>query len=206
MCQSLDVTTTTSNTSSVDTTTLLVSGHADGGIRAWDLRTGKHSLEIQEGHVGGVTSIFLDPTSHATRLVTHGRLDHTWNVWDLRKVSSSSTKSSSTPAILQTWKDDSTIGDSSMSSNTVVTATAMSPDGQYVASVITNTATTGRREYVVVSRIEDGERIVTASYPEEQNKSCGLIGIAWGGGAAGNDGQSSQIVTGDRNGKLALWA
>jgi WD40 repeat protein len=212
MCQSLDVSITTSNSSSfVDATTQIVSGHADGGIRAWDLRTAEHSLEIREGHVGGVTSIFLDPTSHATRLVTHGRFDHTWNVWDLRKVPPSSIKTSSTSAVLQTWKDDnSNIGDSSMPSTSLVTATAMSPDGQYVASTLTNTTTTGKKESLEIWRIEDGQRIVTASYPAEQNQGGSLIGIAWGGGSGGGEGGnkafSSQLVSVDQRGQLTIWA
>jgi WD40 repeat protein len=223
VCQSLDVNSTTSNSSSVDCVSIpLVSGHADGGICVWDPRTGKHSLQIIDAHKGGVTSIFLDPTTQAnTRLVTHGRLDQTWNVWDLRKVSSVlSTKSTAASAVLQTWKDDLATIEGTMIPPSIVTATAMSPDGQYVAAVMSNSTTTTatmttrttltpNQEYLVLWRLEDGQRILTESNPEGKNRDVGLNGIAWGGGGGGgigNDVFSSQLVTVDRHGKLTLWA
>ncbi|KAH6566691.1 hypothetical protein BASA83_010515 [Batrachochytrium salamandrivorans] len=59
---------------------MLVSGHGDGIVRIWDLRTGNHTPHLElKAHVGNVTSVCFDDLQ-----VFSGGADQTLKIWDMR--------------------------------------------------------------------------------------------------------------------------
>lgn len=63
-----------------------VSGHLDGGLRFWDLRSGDRMAEINGLHEDGVTSVMCSPTD-GTKLLTNGR-DSNLKIVDIRMCES----------------------------------------------------------------------------------------------------------------------
>ena len=141
-CQSIDV--------ASDSFTA-VSGHLDGGLRIWDLRTGDRTADIVELHDGGVTSVQFDP-SNSAQLLTNGR-DHTLKLVDLRTGSAVKTFSNPDFQTTYSWS-----------------ACAMSPNGLYAASV------SGTSGHLFVWRTSDASLVAKL----HGHKASGAGGVAWG--------------------------
>lgn len=93
-----------------------VSGHLDGGVRFWDVRSGERTGEVSELHGGGVTSVNFNPNNNA-EILTMGR-DSTVKLVDVRQAGQE----------LQTFQHADFKTDLSYSS------CAISPDGAYAAA------------------------------------------------------------------------
>lgn len=63
-------------------TNTVATGHLDGGVRFWDVRTGDRALDIPNLHEGGVTSVQWNPKS-SHEILTNGR-DSTLKIVDAR--------------------------------------------------------------------------------------------------------------------------
>lgn len=129
-----------------------VSGHMDGGIRLWDVRSGERSADIQSLHQGGVTSVQFSP-SNSTQILTNGR-DSTLRLIDMR-----------TCATLQSFQH--------LDFRTLVNyaSSALSPDGMYAAAGSTSTGE------IFVWRVSDGSIVKKLKAHE-----TGVGGLAWGSG------------------------
>ncbi|GAX15373.1 hypothetical protein FisN_8Lh333 [Fistulifera solaris] len=93
----------------------LCSGHMDGAVRGWDLRSGSRCFDFTDLHGGGVTSIHLN-RANSTEVVTNG-LDSCLKLIDIR-----------TGIPLQTFRHKDFVTSQSWSSGVV------SPDGKLVAA------------------------------------------------------------------------
>jgi autophagy-related protein 16 len=60
----------------------VVSGHLDGGLRFWDVRTGERTADISGIHEGGITSVQFDPTK-STQVLTNS-VDNSLKIVDIR--------------------------------------------------------------------------------------------------------------------------
>lgn len=60
-----------------------VTGHLDGGLRFWDLRSGERTLDLPGMHQGGITSVQFHPQSGSSTLLTNG-LDSCLKIVDAR--------------------------------------------------------------------------------------------------------------------------
>jgi autophagy-related protein 16 len=129
-----------------------VSGHMDGGLRFWDVRSGDRSAEMAGIHEGGVTSVQFNPADN-TKLLTNGR-DGTLKLNDVR-----------TCTTIQTFSDP----DFRTMSNHV--SSALSPDGVYAAA---GSGTTGD---LFVWRVPDGK--LEKKLSAHQSAVCG---VSWGRG------------------------
>ena len=63
---------------------LLVTGGMEGGIRLWDLRSGRCVLTFQGAHADSVLSLAF--RGGGGRLLVSGSSDHSCKVWDLRRM------------------------------------------------------------------------------------------------------------------------
>ena len=142
-CYSVDVATDSFTT---------VSGHMDGGLRFWDVRTGERTVDIPGLHDGGITSVQFHP-SNATQVLTNGK-DSCLKLMDMR-----------TGTALFTMRDDDFRTTYNWS------ACCMSPDGSYCAAV---SGTVGQ---LFVWRTVDGSLV-----KKLDGHKVGAGGIAWGGG------------------------
>lgn len=179
-----------------------VSGHLDGGVRFWDLRSGERSMEIKgtyilrsfpglrawrvpsllfvtDLHHGGVSSVQYSPVDSFT-LLTNG-LDSTLHVVDLRRLSSRLTLRADGFVTLYSWS-----------------SACFSPNGRYVAAG----SSRNNRVYVWDTATGTDEATLTTvlSSGSDDNDS-GVCGIAWG--ATSTNG--SQLSSLDRHGVLTLW-
>lgn len=129
-----------------------VSGHMDGGIRFWDVRSGERAADIESLHPGGVTSVQFSP-SNSTQILTNGR-DSTLRLVDMR-----------TCATLQSFQH--------LDFRTLVNyaSSSFSPDGMYVAAGSTSTGD------VFIWRASDGSVVKKLKAHE-----TGVCGLAWGSG------------------------
>jgi len=94
-----------------------ISGHHDGGVRVWDLKTGgDRTANMEQLHEGGCTSVQFHPTN-ATQVLTSGK-DSSLQVVDMR-----------TGKVVKKYTHDEF-----RTTNTMTNA-VWSPDGNYVASV-----------------------------------------------------------------------
>lgn len=92
-----------------------VSGHWDGGLRFWDLRSGSRTTDITGMHDGGISSVQFSPVS-STQVLTNG-IDSCLKLVDLR-----------TGTAIHTFRHDYFKTAQSYSSST------FSPDGKYIAA------------------------------------------------------------------------
>lgn len=145
----------------------------DGGLRFWDLRTSDRTTELEGLHDGGITSVQFSPTN-ATQVLTNGK-DNCLKLIDMR-----------TGGAICTMTDDAFCTTYNWSS------AAMSPDGQYAASV--SGADDGQ---LMVWNVSDG-----SLFRKLKGHEAGAGGLAWGAG--GTSGQ--QVASVDRGGQLILWA
>ena len=133
-----------------------VSGHIDGGLRFWDIRTGDRTAEILGLHEGGVTSVQFHPII-GNQVLTTGK-DSSIKVVDIR-----------TCTALQTMRHDDYRNNYSWG------ACAFSSDGAYAGAV---SSTMGD---VFVWRTADG-----ALETQLKGHTNGASGFAWGrGGTSG---------------------
>uniref|UniRef100_A0A7S2AAH2 Autophagy-related protein 16 domain-containing protein n=1 Tax=Trieres chinensis TaxID=1514140 RepID=A0A7S2AAH2_TRICV len=130
----------------------VVSGHMDGGLRFWDMRTADRTADISSLHEGGITSVYFSPSNN-THLLTSGR-DSTLKLVDMR-----------TCTTLQTFFH----GDFRTLVN--YASCSLSPDGVYAA------AGSGTSGDVFVWRVSDGKLVSRL-----HGHGAGVCGVAWGGG------------------------
>jgi autophagy-related protein 16 len=106
-----------------------VSGHMDGGLRFWDLRSGHRTADITGLHEGGITSVQFHPHV-ATQVLTNGK-DATVKLVDIR-----------TGTALQTMRHDDFRSDFNSS------VCCLSPDGKvhavYVSLFVSRFVCTSR--------------------------------------------------------------
>lgn len=172
----------------------VISGHLDGGVRFWDVRSGSGSevLDIPSLHEGGVTSVQWKPGS-SHYILTCGR-DSTLKIIDGRNCSSSSSSSSSnttansSSCVVKTFSNR----DLRIMSNNARCSYSPDPEGKYVAC---GGGDTGDLFVFDVASCELKKRLSSAH-------KAGVVGLAWGKG--GTNGQ--QIATVDKSGVLVLWA
>jgi autophagy-related protein 16 len=93
----------------------VVTGHLDGGLRFWDVRSGDRILDIPSLHDGGITSVHWNP-KNGHEVLTNGR-DSTLKIVDAR-----------TSTIISTFIDRG------FRTLTNYASSAYSPDGLYVAA------------------------------------------------------------------------
>lgn len=144
--------TSTSNCSDVSLTQSIVSGHLDGGIRCWDLRSGDRVLDIPLLHEGGVTSVQWKP-GNDFEILTNGR-DSTLKIVDTR-----------TNTIVKA------VHDPRFRTLTNHASSSFSPDGAHIA------AGSGDNGDVFVWNVASGEL-----EKRLRSHSCGAVGLAWGMG------------------------
>lgn len=129
-----------------------VSGHMDGGIRFWDVRSGERTLDIQSLHQGGVTSVQFSP-NNSTQILTNGR-DSTLKLVDMR-----------TCATLQVFQHPE------FRTLLNYASCSLSPDGMYAAAGSTSTGD------VFVWKVSDG-----SVEKKMKAHETGVCGLAWGSG------------------------
>eukprot|EP00977_Amphora_coffeiformis_P008323 scaffold1880_cov166-Amphora_coffeaeformis.AAC.2 len=160
-----------------------VSGHQNGGLFCWDLRTGDRTTECKDIHEGGITSVQFSPVD-ATKVLTNG-MDSTLNIIDLRTGDAVETFRDNDLSTVQTWSK-----------------AVWSPNGRYVA------AGSNSDGVLLVWNVLTGALSKVFTNPKENDNSddfvvhTGICGVDWGRG--GSSGQ--QVATLDRRGNLVLWA
>jgi autophagy-related protein 16 len=130
------------------------SGHLDGGVRFWDVRTSERTADITELHSNGVTSVKFNPTNNA-EVLTAGR-DSIVKLTDVRKSGEE----------LQSFFHSEFKVDLSYA------ACAISPDGKYAAAG----SSTGD---IFIWRTVDGhlER-------QLKGHETGVVAVAWDRGGS----------------------
>lgn len=144
----------TTHCSDVSITQSIVSGHLDGGIRCWDLRSGDPVFDMPLLHEGGVTSVQWKPSSD-NEILTNGR-DSTLKIVDAR-----------TKAVVRA------VHDPGFRILTNHASSSFSPDGIHVA------AGSGDSGDILVWNAASGELEKRLSA-----HSCGAVGLAWGMGGS----------------------
>jgi autophagy-related protein 16 len=130
-----------------------VSGHMDGGLRFWDLRTGDRTGDISGLHEHGITSVQFHPTN-ALQVLTNGK-DSSVKVTDVR-----------TCTALQTLRHEA------FQTGFQWSTASFSPDGTYAAA---GSSISGE---IFVWRVLDGKLEKTL-----KAHSSGVGCLAWGRGA-----------------------
>eukprot|EP00814_Leptocylindrus_danicus_P001554 CAMPEP_0116017934 /NCGR_PEP_ID=MMETSP0321-20121206/8351_1 /TAXON_ID=163516 /ORGANISM="Leptocylindrus danicus var. danicus, Strain B650" /LENGTH=550 /DNA_ID=CAMNT_0003488237 /DNA_START=59 /DNA_END=1712 /DNA_ORIENTATION=+ len=138
-----------------------VSGHLDGGLRFWDLRSGDRMAEITDLHENGVTSVMCSPTD-GTKLLTNGR-DSILKIVDIRMCDSIQSFSDTDFRTTFNWS-----------------ASTYSPDGNYVAA---GSGTSGKVFVwnVVKNKLEK----------KLEAHGAGVESVAWGRGGSNGQQFSS---------------
>ncbi|KAL7562974.1 hypothetical protein ACA910_018612 [Epithemia clementina (nom. ined.)] len=129
-----------------------VSGHLDGGLRFWDLRTGGRTAEIADMHEGGISSVCFSPVS-STQVLTNG-MDSCLKLVDVRTGSS-----------IHTFRH------AEFSTPQSYSMAVLSPDGRYAA------AGSGSNGSIFVWDAVHGSLKAKLSGHE-----CGVCAIDWGRG------------------------
>lgn len=133
-----------------------VSGHLDGGLRCWDLRTGNRTVDLAAIHDGGITSVRFHPTD-STQILTNS-LDSSLKIIDTRTCTAIQTLRHVGFSTSQAWSRSS-----------------FSPDGNYA---IAGSNMSG--EVFVWSTISGQLKAKLSGH------ESGVCGIDWGrGGASG---------------------
>mmetsp|Transcript_17750 Transcript_17750/g.20446 ORF Transcript_17750/g.20446 Transcript_17750/m.20446 type:complete len:185 (+) Transcript_17750:488-1042(+) len=127
-----------------------VSGHMDGGLRFWDVRTGERTGDLNSLHEGGVTCVRFHPVN-ATQILTNGK-DSSLKLVDMR-----------TGSVLYTLRENG------FNTTYYWSSCAISPDGLYAASV---SNTSGQ---LFVWALKDGKLVKKL---DGHKGSAG--GISWG--------------------------
>jgi len=147
-----------------------VSGHMDGGLRFWDMRTGDRTMDIADMHEAGITSVQFSPAS-STLVLTNG-LDSCLKLVDVRIGTA-----------VHTFRDPDFSTVHSYSKG------VLSPNGQYVAAGSNSNGT------VFVWDAVHGS--LRAQLPGHES---GVCGIDWGRGGSSNqqvstmDGRGNLIL------------
>jgi len=129
-----------------------VSGHMDGGLRFWDVRTGERTGDLDNLHEGGVTCVKFHPIN-ATQILTNGK-DSSLKLVDMR-----------TRSVLHTLRENE------FRTTYYWSSCAISSDGQYAASV---SNTSGQ---LFVWELNDGKLV-----KKLDGHKGGAGGISWGPG------------------------
>ena len=169
-----------STTNSIDVSlggTIAVSGHLDGGIRCWDLRSSERIFDLHNIHTtgggGGVTSVQMNP-SNEIQVLTMGR-DSVVKFIDLR-----------------TGETIHALSDREFRVSENHASCAISPDATYAAC---GSAATG---HVFIWNLHNGR----LEKKLQHGHDTGIVSVAWGNG--GCNGQ--QFASVDKKGKLVLWS
>ena len=138
-----------------------VTGHLDGGVRFFDIRSSERTAEVTELHSGGVTSVNFNPNNNA-EILTTGR-DNTLKLVDVRKSGQE----------LQTYFHKDFRIDLSYA------ACAISPDGKYGAAG----SSTGD---IFIWRLVDG-----VLEKQLKGHEAGVVAVAWDRGGSNGQQFSS---------------
>lgn len=143
----------TANSIDVSTgSTMAVSGHFDGGLRCWDMKSSERIFDLHSMHVGGVTSVQINP-SNEIQLLTMGR-DSLLKLVDMRTFET-----------IYTFHNE----EFRVSQNHA--SCAISPDGKYTI------AGSGTNGHLFLWNLADGklEKKLKAH-------DTGVVSVAWGRG------------------------
>jgi autophagy-related protein 16-1 len=179
-----------------------ISGHMDGGLRLWDLKTGERTGDIsgtryswvvsggarvfeqfansiafvsEPGiHEGGIASVHFNPVDN-TQVLTNS-LDSTLKIVDIRAGLALFTFKHAEYGVSSSWPSRA----------------VFSPDGLYVAAGSNSNGT------IFVWNTSDGKLKSMLNGVH----ASGVIGVAWGRGGSGGQ----QVASLDRKGVLILWA
>jgi len=138
-----------------------VSGHLDGGVRFWDVRSGDRTGDVTELHGGGVTSVNFNPSNNG-EILTCGR-DSSLKLVDVRKNGQE----------MQTFYHSEFRVDLSYAK------AAISPDGKYAAAG----SSTGD---VFIWRTSDGNL-----EKQLKGHEAGVVAVAWDRGGSNGQQFSS---------------
>eukprot|EP00956_Cyclotella_meneghiniana_P042366 scaffold248435_cov92-Cyclotella_meneghiniana.AAC.4 len=130
----------------------VATGHLDGGIRFWDVRSGERVLDIPKLHEGGVTSVQWNP-KNSHEILTNGR-DSSLNIIDAR-----------TSTAISTFRDPD------FRTMTNYASASFSPDAVYVG------AGSGDNGDIFVWNVAKNE--LEKRLSGHQN---GAVGLSWGMG------------------------
>ncbi|OEU20738.1 WD40 repeat-like protein [Fragilariopsis cylindrus CCMP1102] len=142
----------------------VVSGHVDGGLRLWDIRTAQKSAEIENVHESAITSVQLNPLD-SSKIMTNG-MDSRIKIVDIRTCKAIHEFSHGDFQTSYNWS-----------------SSVFSPDGAYVAS---GSSSNG---FIFVWNAKNGKLIRKL---ECGHNDTGVCGLAWGRG--GNNGQQVATV------------
>ena len=185
----------------------VVSGHMDGSLRFWDVRSGDRTADIPGLHEGGVTSVQFDPVK-SNYLLTNGR-DSRLKITDVRMCNQVNTLQHRDFKTLFGWS-----------------SSCYSPDGKLFLFVLLFFllnpyifVSTHLHLSIIIKYWYVGKNVAAGSSSPgtvfiwktvdgklekkiENVHSAGVVGIAWGRG--GSNGQ--QVATVDKKGSMVLWA
>eukprot|EP00536_Pseudo-nitzschia_multiseries_P000467 jgi/Psemu1/294039/fgenesh1_pm.6_\ len=130
----------------------MVSGHTDGSLRLWDIRTGRGNADIKSVHEGAISSVQFHPLD-SSKVLTNG-MDSRIKIIDLSSYKVIHEFSHKDFHTSYSWS-----------------ASVFSPDGAFVAS---GSSSNG---FIFVWNAEDGKLVRVL---EEGHESVGVCGIAWG--------------------------
>lgn len=144
----------------------MVSGHTDGGLRFWDIRTGQRNAEIKTIHKFAVTSVKFHPLD-CSKVLTNG-MDSKIKIIDIPSCK-----------VMQEFchKDFNTSYNWS--------SAVFSPNGEFVAS---GSSSTG---FVFVWNANDGKLVRML---EGAHQYAGVCGIVWGDEGAQSVDKTGKLV------------
>jgi len=135
----------------------LASGHTNGSLRFWDVRTGERNAEIENVHKSAITSVQFHPMD-GSKVLTNG-IDSLVKIFDVR-----------TCKVIHQFSHKDFQTSYSWSSS------VFSPDGMYACS---GSSSNG---FIFVWNIKTGKLVRTL---EGGHQNAGVCGIAWGGRGKG---------------------
>mmetsp|Transcript_26846 Transcript_26846/g.62758 ORF Transcript_26846/g.62758 Transcript_26846/m.62758 type:complete len:575 (-) Transcript_26846:426-2150(-) len=144
-----------SSANSIDITndsSTMVSGHTDGSLRLWSIRTGRGSAEIKSVHEGAISSVQFHPFD-SSKVLTNG-MDSRIKIIDLASCKVVHEFSHKDFHTSYSWS-----------------ASVFSPDGAFV------TAGSSSNGFIFVWNAENGKLLRVL---KEGHDSAGVCGISWG--------------------------